>query len=64
MIIRIRSSILGKLSTSDVVIFSSWCSVVSPDKKGPSIQVGDSPLNYVFFQSWVWVMRHLILIQK
>ena len=25
-----QSRILGKLSTSDVVIFSSWCSVVSP----------------------------------
>ena len=33
MIIRIRPSILGKLSTSDVVVFSSCCSVVSPDKK-------------------------------
>ena len=44
MIIRIRSSILGKLSTSDVVVFSSWCSVVSPDKKSLSIYVGDSPL--------------------
>ena len=111
MIIRIRSSILGKLSTSDVVVFSSWCSVVSPlfehhfkersgqlpslqtnpvqwplevginlkvnfssvscmsqlrvpDKKSPSIQVGDSPLNYVFFQSWLQVMRHLIFIQR
>ena len=29
MIIRIRSSILGKLSLSDV-FFSSWCSAVSP----------------------------------
>ena len=113
MIIRIRSSILGKLSTSDVAVFSSWCSVVSPLfehhfkvrsgqlsslqtsplqgpleveinlrvnfpsvslcisylrvpdlKKGPSIQVGDCPLNYVFFQSWLHVMRHLIFIQR
>ena len=112
MIIRIRSLILGKLSTSDVIVCSSWCSVVSPlfelhfkvksghlsspqtnpvqgslgvginlrvnfplvslcmcqlrvpDKKCPSIQVGDSPLNYVFFQSWLQVMRHLIFIQR
>ena len=35
-----------------------------PDKKSPSIQVGDSPLNYVFFQSWLQVMRHLIFIQR
>ena len=33
MIIRIRSSILDKLSASDVAVFSSWCSVVSPDTK-------------------------------
>ena len=112
MIIQIRSSILGKLSTSDVVVFSSWCNVVSPlfehnfkvrsgqlsflqinpvqgtlevginlrvnfpsvslcmsqlrvpDKKSPSIQVGDSPFNYVFFQSWLQVMGHLIFIQR
>ena len=24
---------LDQLSTSDVVVFSSWCNVVSPDKK-------------------------------
>ena len=24
---------MGKLSPSDVAVFSSWCSVVSPDKK-------------------------------
>ena len=30
MITRIRSSILGKLSVSDVVFFLSWCSVDSP----------------------------------
>ena len=35
-----------------------------PDKKGPSIQVGDSPLNCIFFQSWLQVMRHLIFIQR
>ena len=33
MIIRIRSSILDKLSASDVAVFSSWCSGVSPDTK-------------------------------
>ena len=33
MIIQIRSSILDKLFASDVTVFSSWCSVVSPDKK-------------------------------
>ena len=112
MIIRIRSCISGKLSPSDVVVFSSWCSVVSPlfehyfkersgqlsslqtnpvqgplevginlrvnfpsvllcmnqlrvsDKKSPPIQVGDSPLNYVFFQSWLQVISHLIFIQR
>ena len=33
-------------------------------KKSPSIQVGDRPLNYVFFQSWLQVMRHLVFIQR
>ena len=32
--------------------------------KSPSIQVGDSLLNYVFFHSWLQVMRHMIFIQK
>ena len=30
MIIKIRSSILGKLSTSDAIVFSSWYTAVSP----------------------------------
>ena len=32
--------------------------------KGPSTQVGDSPLNDVFFQSWLQVMSHLIFFRN
>ena len=35
MTIGVRSSIWGKLSTSDVVVFSSWCECSSSFFEGP-----------------------------